>query len=147
MKNYVESLRNEPAEQMRAWVLFDSDAQQPAQPSRDSENLRTACINASLSHHQLQRRSIENYLPPEALWGWAGQRRGEAGTRFRRQVETFLALQPKERRHHADMKETFENDIAKLFREEQFSIDALWLQNDGQRPELDAIAQGIFERI
>jgi hypothetical protein len=148
MKKYVESLRDEPAERMRVWVLFDSDAQQPAQPSRDSEALKTTCTATALSHHQLQRRSIENYLPPEALYHWAGQRRGEPGTRLIRKVQAFEALEPTTERHHVDMKTRFENDhIAELFREEQFNIDPVWLQNDGQSPELDAIAQGIFERM
>jgi hypothetical protein len=146
MKRYVESLRDEPAERMRVWVLFDSDAQQPAQPSRDSQDLKRTCTGAALPHHQLQRRSIENYLPPEALYRWAGQRRGEPGTRLLRKVQAFEALEPATERHHVDMKARFENDrIAELFREEQFNIDPVWLQNDGQGPELDAIAQGLFE--
>jgi hypothetical protein len=147
MKNYVESLQDEPSERMRVWVLFDSDAQQPAQPSRDSEALRKSCIAAPLSHHQLQRRSIENYLPQEALFHWAGLRRGVPATQRLRQVQAFAAMQPKEQRHHAGMKELFGDDIAGLFREEWFTIDPVWLQNDGQRHELDVIAQGIFERM
>jgi hypothetical protein len=146
MKNYVKSLEGEQAEQMRVFVLFDSDAQQPARPSRDSEELRKACAEAALPHHQLQRRSIENYLPPPALWHWAGQRRGEAATKLHRKVQAFEA-QPPEERHHADMKALFEPDIARLFREERFTIDPVWLQNDGQRAELDVIAQSLFERM
>jgi len=147
MKNYVEGLRGEPAERMRVWVLFDSDAQQAAQPSRDSENLRQVCVAASLPHHQLQRRSIENYLPPEALYRWAAERQGVPATVRMRKVQAFEVLAPKELRHHVDMKATFDKDIAQLFRQENFPIDPIWLQNDGQRPELDAIAQGIFERM
>jgi hypothetical protein len=147
MKNYVEGLRDEPAERMRVWVLFDSDAQQPAQPSRDSEDLRQMCAAASLPHHQLQRRSIENYLTPEALYGWAAERRGVPATTRMRAVQAFEALDPKELRHHVDMKEMFDKDIAQLFRQEKFPIDPIWLQNDGQRPELDVIAQAIFERM
>jgi hypothetical protein len=145
MKKYVESLRDEPAERMRVWVLFDSDAQQPGQPSRDSEALRNTCTDAALFHHQLQRRSIENYLPLEALYDWAGQRRGEPGTKLLRKVQAFEALKPKTQRHHVDMKTMFENDhLAELFR---FNVDPVWLHNDGQGPELDAIAQGLFERM
>ncbi|MFE8595828.1 hypothetical protein [Archangium violaceum] len=148
MKKYVENLQDEPAERMRVWVLFDSDARQPAQPSRDSQDLKTTCASAVLPHHQLQRRSIENYLPPQALYRWAGQRRGVPGTRFLRMVQAFVALKPATERHHVDMKERFENDhIAELFREERFNIEQVWLQNDGQGPELDTIAQGIFERM
>jgi hypothetical protein len=146
MKNYVEGLRDEPAERMRVWLLFDSDSQQPKLPSRDSEELRKVCAGDSLPHHQLQRRSIENYLPPEALWHWAGQRRGVPGTKLQRVVQAFEAMPPGDR-HHVAMKDMFDGDIARLFREEQFSMDPMWLKNDGQRPELDAIAQGLFERM
>ncbi len=133
---------------MRVWVLFDSDAQQPGQPSRDSEALRNTCTEAALPHHQLQRRSIENYLPPRALYEWAGQRRGEPATRLLRKVQAFEALKPTTDRHHVDMKEQLENDhLAELFREEWFNIEPVWLQNDGQGPELEAIAQVLFERM
>jgi hypothetical protein len=148
MKKYVEGLRDEPAERMRVWILFDSDAWQPAQPSKDSQDLKTTCTSAALPHHQLQRRSIENYLPPQALYHWAGQRRGEPATRLLRKVQAFEALEPATERYHVDMKERFENDhIAELFREERFNIEQVWLRNDGQGPELDTIAQGIFERM
>ncbi|MFP2930049.1 hypothetical protein ACLESO_33605 [Pyxidicoccus sp. 3LG] len=146
MKNYVEALKEEPAERMRVWVLFDSDAQQPAQPSKASEALRKDCVDAALPHHQLRRRSIENYLPREALQHWAGLKRGVAGTPYRRKAQTFAARPPEER-HHLDMKEEFEQGIARLFRQEDFPIDPVWFQNDGQGPELDAIAQGLFERM
>lgn len=146
MKNYIEGLRDEPAERMRVWVLFDSDAPQPAQPSGPSEEVRRLCLEASLPHHQLQRRSIENYLTLEALNGWAAERMGVSNSPRRRAVQAFAALERRER-HHADMKDRFEKGIARLFREEKFPIDPMWLQNDGQRPELDAIAQGLFERM
>ncbi|WP_309895312.1 hypothetical protein [Archangium sp.] len=46
------------------------------------------------------------------------------------------------------MKEQLENDhLAELFREEWFNIEPVWLQNDGQGPELEAIAQVLFERM
>jgi len=146
MRRYVESLKDEHAEQLRTWFIFDSDAVVKGAPSKNSGLLKQDCEAQSLPHHQLQRRSIENYLPPDALWWWTSFYRSNETTRRQRLVQEFEAMSPEER-HHLDMKERFDSDIAELFQEQKFKIDPAWLDRDGQRPELDSIMQGLFERM
>jgi hypothetical protein len=55
---------------LRSWVLFDSDAASPGAPSNESQLLRTLCVNHRVHFHQINRRSIENYIPPAALRQW-----------------------------------------------------------------------------
>jgi hypothetical protein len=92
----------------RLWVLFDSDALQPGQPSASSERLRIAC--AAVPHYQLRRRFIESYLTPQALHGWATtpNRKSERDRRLTI-LREFLKLR-KEQRHHFNMKGGFEGD-------------------------------------
>lgn len=142
----IESLKREHAERLRTWLMFDSDALVEGDPSQKSKQLQTDCEEQSLPHHQLQRRSIENYLPPEALWWWTSRYRSHETTRRQRLVQEFEALSVTQRRH-LDMKERFGSDIAELFEEKEFRIDPRWLDKDGQGPELDSIMRGIFERM
>jgi hypothetical protein len=146
MGNYLDSLREDDAERLRTWVMFDSDASSPGLPSEQSEALRQKCVEAAVPHHQLQRRSIENYLPPRAFWEWAAVVRGFP-TRDRQRLAQQFEAMPKEERHHLKMKEMFDEHIAGLFREEEFRIDPEWLRQDGQRPEVDRMLQGLFERM
>jgi hypothetical protein len=150
MGKYIDSLEEEPAEKLRTWLLFDRDvansAQPSEEPSKESKALKQKCEDAQLPHHRLGRRSIENYLPPRALYAWSGLVRGHPSTQRSRLVQQFEAM-PAEQRHVLDMKERFGERIAELFREEAFNIDPMWLTQDGQRPEIDAIMQGIFERM
>ncbi|MCY1073159.1 hypothetical protein [Archangium lansingense] len=146
MGRYIAGLREDPAERLRTWVMFDSDAASPGQPSSQSEALKMKCVGASVPHHQLQRRSIENYLPARALWHWAGSFRGFASTDRQRLVRQFEAMSP-EQRYHLDMKETFDEHIAELFQEEAFRIDPEWLRQDDQGPEVDNLLQGLFGRM
>jgi hypothetical protein len=146
MRRYIESLRAEPAERLRTWFLFDRDTEASGEPSRQSQLLKTACEQHFLPHHQLLRRSIENYLPPEALDWWTGGFLGDASMKRQRAVRDFKVMKPQER-HHLDMKEHFDSHIAELFREERFPIDPAWLDRDQQRPELEAIMKALFERM
>lgn len=60
---------------LRSWVMFDRDADcdDPRNCSKDSDAVKQSCLSAVLQgpwnfpHVQLGRRSIENYLPLEAL--------------------------------------------------------------------------------
>lgn len=60
---------------LRSWVMFDRDADcdDPRNCSKDSDAVKQKCSSAALQgpwsfpHVQLGRRSIENYLPLEAL--------------------------------------------------------------------------------
>jgi hypothetical protein len=146
MRRYIESLKDEPAERLRTWFLFDRDTEASGDPSRQSLLLKTDCERHSLPHHQLSRRSIENYLPPIALDWWSGRFRRNEYAERRDLVQGFKAMTP-EQRHHCDMKERFGSHIAELFREEHFDINPSWLDNDHQRPELDLIMKALFERM
>jgi len=57
-------------ESLRTWVLFDSDALAPGFPSRQAKKIATVC-GEKIRFHQLQRRTIENYLPLLALEHWS----------------------------------------------------------------------------
>lgn len=53
---------------LRSAALFDSDAVEAGKPHANSRAAKDACERVpELPHHQLARRSIENYLPPSAL--------------------------------------------------------------------------------
>jgi len=146
MRRYIESLRDEPAERLRTWFLFDRDTEASGEPSRQSQLVKADCENHSLPHHQLSRRSIENYLPPEALDWWAADKRREAYEERRQLVQKFKIIAP-EKRHHLNMKEHFRGDIADLFREEDFNIDPAWLDRDQQRTEINDVMKKLFERM
>lgn len=97
-----------PANRHRLWLLFDSDAMQPGQPSRDSERLRLA--STRVPHYQLRRRYIESYLPHPALQAWAANQanrriREERLARFRAFVDIS-----EPQRHHYNMKTGFDGD-------------------------------------
>lgn len=111
MTRRVATIGNNAAERHRLWVLFDSDAMQPGQPSRQSAELRDAAKR--LPHHQLRRRYMESYLPRQALQAWAGsvtnvRTRKDRLERFRAFVEL---TEPQ--RHHYNMKTGFEGDTSR----------------------------------
>lgn len=110
MKRRIMQERQQDSKAMplTTWVLFDSDALRPGQPSRDSERLRSECAEASVPYHQLQRRSIESYLPLQALRAWA-ERGGPQSADARRAVRAFGKLTP-DQRAHFNMKAGFEGD-------------------------------------
>lgn len=145
MRRYIKSLTDEPAERLRTWFLFDRDTEPSGEPSRDSQLVKADCENHSLPHHQLLRRSIENYLPPQALDRWAADKARGAYEKRRQLVQEFKAMAP-EKRHHLKLKDHFhKDDIADLFRDE--NIDPAWLDRDQQRAELDDIMSKLFERM
>lgn len=147
MRRYIKSVAHEPAERLRTWLLFDRDTEVSGEPSLQSRLVKTDCEKHSLPHHQLSRRSIENYLPPQAFDWWAADKRGEAYEKRRQLVHEFKAMGP-EKRHHLNLKDHFhKDDIADLFREEDFPIDPAWLNSDHQRTELDDIMKALFERM
>lgn len=101
-----------PANRHRLWLLFDSDAMQPGQPSRDSERLRIA--STAVPHYQLRRRYMESYLPHPALLAWAAN---QANRRIREErlakFRAFVDLTDRQR-HHYNMKGGFEGDAARI---------------------------------
>lgn len=126
MNTYVNGLNNMPSEteptavaeesvqrilqRLRLWVMFDRDGadHDRSLASDDSQKLLSACLDSAnrpwaLAHHQLTRRSIENYLPNEALWLWAdnADRRDRSKT-----VGVFVSQEFGENRRQCyDMKE------------------------------------------
>lgn len=94
--------RRRPPRALRTSVLFDSDALRPGVPSGESEAKSRAC--EGLHHHQLEARSIENYLPLDALSRWAAGRSSREAL-----LSAFLLLSP-DQRYHYNMKAGFAGD-------------------------------------
>ncbi|PBB90346.1 hypothetical protein CK215_22090 [Mesorhizobium sp. WSM3864] len=90
----------------RTATLIDSDALQPGAPSHQSLAVLNFCAQHSLWCHQLQRRSIENYLPREILRGWAYT--GKAPQK-RKVFEAFVGMSSSQREHY-NMKTGFQGD-------------------------------------
>ena len=91
------------------FVLFDSDALRPQQPSAQSQEVATLCEEApTLAHHRLARRNIENYLPRDALRGHVHRppprRRPHVAT-----FDSFVRMRD-EQRFHYNMKRGFAGD-------------------------------------
>ncbi len=94
---------------MKRWFMFDSDALQPGVPSAQSEKLRTACIAANVSHHQLTRRSIESYIPIPALESWTYSN-GRPLQKVREPVMREFAKLSSSQKHHFNMKDGLAGD-------------------------------------
>jgi hypothetical protein len=91
---------------LRKYVVFDSDALQPGQPSQQSEDLAKVCAT-NVPYHQLQRRAMENYLPKQALSAWAHHRNRRR--QLSRLFRTFCSLSAAQR-HHFNMKHGFSRE-------------------------------------
>jgi hypothetical protein len=115
---------------LRAWVMFDrdADADDPVQPSKESGAVKEKCSATQLQHPwafphvQLGRRSIENYLPLEAL---------RAKCRYGERVAQILALsclreQHGEAAHAYSMKEGFIKDARSLSGPERNGLQRAW---------------------
>lgn len=173
MKKTAEARAPHPGSRLRHWFLFDSDAWEPGRPSKHSEELRATCEGLGYPHHQLERRASENYLPSQALHGWASLARTGQQRDRQKKVEAFGAMEPVQR-HHYNMKRGFQGDqkdqsqeipelfgdlpkrepelrigfgpdIGKLYQE--FDFPDRWLVQDDQRDETNRILQGIFRAL
>ncbi len=150
---------------LRLFVMFDSDARKPGEPHRESKKVARFCKNKKLAHHQLQRRAIDNYIPPRRLKDWLKKQKHprEFDDKWLPKFRAFCLL-TEEQRHHYNMKKGFRGDregagLADIFArfidekpdqaallEEGFSpavaksfqerIPDAWLAQDGQTPEL-----------
>jgi hypothetical protein len=150
---------------LRLFVMFDSDARKPGEPSRKSREVARLCERAKLAHHQLKRRAIDNYLSSLALERWLKQNHSrEFSERWLPRLRAFRQLTD-EQRHHYNLKNGLRKDreggtgLADLFDdlvsqqpdqaallEEGFGdtvatafqerIPDAWLAEDGQTPEL-----------
>lgn len=115
-KRRLEGERGQPPRSRRMMLVIDSDAPQPwrdhHRPPEESwdglpNHNRSAALaarNKDIPVHVLERRMIENYLPPPTLLSWA-QSLHEADLRDEStpHAEHFQRLPP-ERRHHHNLK-------------------------------------------
>lgn len=135
---------------LRSWVMFDRDAHPDdrSKPSETSEALRGLCARMSRPRpfpgHQLGRRTIENYLPFEALRTWAESGSGKERARRRRRVEAFASGDfGAQRRACFDMKGGFVKDVGSATRDDlkrrKRDQRERWLEEE----ELPAVFQGL----
>jgi len=139
MRRQVTDRNADPSSRYRTWVLFDSDALRPGLPSNESELLRKACRN--IPYHQLQRRFIENYLPPQALRAWAksGLDRGARTERFV-QIDAYFRMKTAQQ-HHFNMKDGFSRDAKRT------DASAGDLYDDVNQGDQATLAQGLSRKI
>lgn len=178
--HHVREVSRVPMHALRLWVMFDSDArapfdpkintEQPHGPSSKSRKVRRVCTRArgNLAEyaHQLQRRSIENYVPAQVLREWA-----KKSARQKTKVNAFLSMTATQR-YYFNMKEGFAADrnsnppgiaplfsgvdqhehlqsgfsrLADYFHEKEFKIRQEWIQEELK--ELEPIIDSIFERM
>jgi len=93
---------------LRFSALFDGDGLEPRVPSKRSQSVKIAC-GSDVHHHQLLRRSIENYLPKSALERWAMQKTGNQKKKRERIVRALFKLTSEQRAHY-NMKDGFNQD-------------------------------------
>ncbi|XXT22388.1 hypothetical protein WME94_12590 [Sorangium sp. So ce429] len=114
LEKRAKEVRRHVATRMRCSALFDGDAMRPGEPSSKSESIRRLCY-PDVHHHQLDRRTIENYLPRAALDRWCQLAQGRTRLERRAQVEALFALREDQRAHY-NMKEGFEKDAPNAHR-------------------------------
>lgn len=110
---------------LRIWVMFDRDAHpdDPRLPSPTSETLLALCAGMTrprpLPGHQLGWRTIENYLPVEALHAWVHSGTRHDTTRRRERLEAFMSSDfGEQRRACFPMKEGLIKDVDQAVRDE-----------------------------
>ena len=147
MTKYLASIQDSSVEGLRSLFMFDRDTQPSGEPSDSSKNLREKCEARLMPHHQLKRRSIENYLPAQALHKWVNHAPGpsQRQTRYKK-VEQVLSI-ALEDRWHMSMKEEVGSNIADLFLEKDFPLEHHWFVEDGQKAEINEIMQKLLERM
>ena len=137
LKLFLENLATLPAKpvlsgdiaswfrRLRTWVMFDRDVNPNdlRLPSKMSEDMRELCAKMTRPRqfpgHQLGRRTIENYLPIEALDYWADGGDGPERNERRQRVEAFKSSDfGGLRRSCFAMKDGFMKDVAQSIRDE-----------------------------
>lgn len=105
----IPRLRQDPLRRLSTFVVFDSDALCTGHLSRDSKKLGNLCKTRKhpVCHHQLSRRSMENFLPREALKKWADCGKGNEQRQRRTRLDAYNRLQTNEQRYHFNMKSGF----------------------------------------
>jgi hypothetical protein len=87
---------------LRTSVLFDSDALEPGAPSPESDRKVRAC--GDMHYHRLSARSIENYIPLDALSRWA------SGNKNREKLLSAFCRFTTQQRDYYNMKAGFSGD-------------------------------------
>lgn len=172
---WIEEIANIPEKCQRSFALFDGDALKPNEPSQQSNEVVTACKKIKIPYHQLKRRAIENYLPFAALSAWMGMAVHQKiqGVSKKQLLNAFKQLSS-EQRHHFNMKKGFKGDenkklgdfyddipnevkkilergfgedIAELFKEQQFKIQEDWLLKDNLTDELNPMLEKLLSLV
>ena len=96
---------------IRTMFIFDSDARLPAIPSTSAKMAIDSCRVNDATWHCLERRAIENYIPPGTLKAWASKTdlRGPEGRSLKHAVWAFSRLSA-EQRCHFNLKKGFDRD-------------------------------------
>ena len=83
-----------PETKWKLMFLFDSDSLIPEVCGKQAEKIQSACIDKDISFHCLERRAIENYIPPKTLGAWAYKPsfRGGEKRRLRRAFDAYKQL-------------------------------------------------------
>ena len=107
------------ADTLRTWVMFDSDGLSDGDVSSDATRAEEACESVERTYrwrrgsffHRLERRAIENYIPPDSLVDWAKEQHRPFGGGRNHDTEKTLkrarafARLSREQRWHWHMKE------------------------------------------
>jgi hypothetical protein len=84
---------------VRVFALFDSDGAIPGTVSIQAQSVIDTCTGASIQHHCLKRRTIENYLPIGALFDYAAKRSRADRLRMTKLASSIKAMNRDQRAH------------------------------------------------
>lgn len=130
MLNVIEQkIAGDHARRARTWIMFDSDGKADGHRSSQSQAILEACLTHSISHHSLERRAIENYIPKATLFDWASRRPDRKSKDEKRACVKAYSDMTSEQRHHYNLKDGFKQDAEsteKFAKEIQAKIDALY---------------------
>lgn len=146
-------------ERARLWLMFDRDADSAdrSQPSQDSERVRRLAEQIDtpwpLAANQLDRRSIENYVPPHTLRAWWCHQPRSAQAVQRRQslVQAFLTDETRGgpsdlARRHFNMKRGLLGDLPRA-RRDQVERAGPPLQDSDLDPLFRALDPGVRDAL
>jgi hypothetical protein len=147
MKLLIEERGKDRLRAHRMWAVFDSDALVPEHPSKESQTKISACNKAGIRYHRLQRRAIENYLPPDELKQSIPH--APANVEARRVAAAFERMSPGQRAHY-NLKAGFAGDESRLApggkdAEHRHAVDSHFAEV--QRADRDLLAKGFGKDI
>lgn len=98
-KQLVTEADNTLRADLRSFSYFDNDGLVPNSPSVKTLKIKEVCESRGIRHHQLIRRSIENYVPTYCLALWASTQSSKRSRHTLRQITPFKKLSQAERDH------------------------------------------------